>query len=96
MKESELKTGRNNRPIQKSKLETTDCIDRYDRQIESVGIGRSINRTLRRPPLFTSIGLAVAGVLEAGAVLTGANIAVVHLRPLVNLKAIITNHSGDG
>jgi hypothetical protein len=50
IKESELKTNRYNRPIQKSEL----GINRLYRQIQSedrIGIGRSINRTLR-PPLL--------------------------------------------
>ncbi len=52
IKESELKTNRHNRLIQKSELD----INRLYRPIKSedqIGIGRSINRTLR-PPMLPS------------------------------------------
>jgi hypothetical protein len=55
IKESELKTNRYNRPIQKSEL----GINRLYRPIQSedrIGIGRSINRTFRPPLLSSELG----------------------------------------
>jgi hypothetical protein len=54
MKESELKTDRHNRPIQKSELD----INRLYLPIQSedrIGIGRSINRTFRPPLLLPNV-----------------------------------------